>query len=77
MDAYITEHKTKGDFVPNLKGFIVGNGVTNWKYDGVPAYVHMSYYFGLIDYKLYAHLTKDCDLSYYNYDEGVNLDETC
>lgn len=27
----------------NLKGFIVGNGATDWKYDGIPALFQMAY----------------------------------
>jgi hypothetical protein len=34
-------------FKPNLKGFMVGNGCTNWKYDTEPAYMEMAYYHSL------------------------------
>ena len=34
-------------FKPNLKGFMVGNGCTNWKYDTTPAYMEMAYYHSL------------------------------
>jgi len=30
-----------------LKGFMVGNGVTNWKWDGDQSYVEMALYHGL------------------------------
>jgi len=30
-------------FKPNLKGFMVGNGVTNWEYDTTPAFVQLAY----------------------------------
>ena len=41
IDEYITNNTGKeGVYLPNLKGIIVGNGVTNWKYDGTPAYFH-------------------------------------
>ena len=49
IDAYIISKNGTGVYLPNLKGIIVGNGVTNWKYDGTPAYVEMSYWHGLID----------------------------
>ena len=65
IDAYITANKTKG-WVPNMVGFLVGNGVTNWKYDCTPAYFHMSYYHGLISDQLYNNMTANCDLSFYD-----------
>jgi len=34
-------------FKPNLKGYMVGNGVTNWTYDCDPAYIEMGYWHGL------------------------------
>jgi len=34
-------------FKPNLKGFAVGNGVTNYDYDCTPAYIDMAYWHGL------------------------------
>jgi len=34
-------------FKPNLKGFMVGNGCTNWKYDTDPAYLEMASYHSL------------------------------
>lgn len=36
-------------FKPNLKGFAVGNGVTNWTYDTTAAYIDMSYWHSLMD----------------------------
>jgi len=37
----------------NMKGFMVGNGVTNWDYDTAPAYVNMGYWHSLYDTALY------------------------
>ena len=37
----------------NLKGFLVGNGVTNWKYDTIPAYIESAFWHGLYDLDLY------------------------
>jgi carboxypeptidase C (cathepsin A) len=34
-------------FKPNLIGFAVGNGVTNWTYDTTPSYVEMGYWHSL------------------------------
>lgn len=39
----------EGDFQPKLKGVLIGNGCTNWKYDATPAMMDVSYYYGLID----------------------------
>ena len=40
-------------FLPPLKGMMVGNGVTNWKYDTDPAAFEMSYWHSLIDKEMY------------------------
>lgn len=40
-------------FMPNLKGMMVGNGVTNWKYDTYPAYLEMGYWHSLYDTTTY------------------------
>jgi len=74
LDAYITKNKGT-NWVPNLKGFMVGNGVTNWKYDTTPAFVKMGYWHGLYDDDLYAVL-KNCDLSYYEWNAD-SLSQTC
>ena len=48
IDLYNDEHKDDVDvFKPNLRGFMVGNGVTNYDYDCSPAYVDMGYYHSL------------------------------
>ena len=40
IDAYNTLHKDDKDiFKPSLKGFAVGNGVTDWKYDATTAFI--------------------------------------
>lgn len=78
MDKYITDNTGKPDvYIPNLKGFIVGNGVTDWKYDGKPALFDMAYWFGLIDDDLYDNVKTQCDLSYYLFDAGKKLSDTC
>lgn len=41
---------------------MVGNGVTSSYYDGFPASFEMSYFFGLIDTKLYKNITANCDV---------------
>lgn len=67
LDKYITDNEKNPDvYKPNLKGFMVGNGVTHWKYDGRPAFVEMAYFFSLIDDQLYFDLKAKCDLTYYD-----------
>jgi len=43
-----------GTFKPNLKGFMVGNGVTNYRFDTDPTYIEMGYY-----HSLYSQETRD------------------
>jgi carboxypeptidase C (cathepsin A) len=55
---YIDQHNTQyaADdtvFKPNLKGFMVGNGVTNWEYDTTNAYVDMAFWHSLYEIELY------------------------
>jgi carboxypeptidase C (cathepsin A) len=54
MDQYIVANENNTDvFKPNLKGFMVGNGCTNWDFDTTPAYIEMAYWHGLYDTDLY------------------------
>lgn len=49
-------------FKPNLIGFAVGNGVTNWEYDCNPAYVKMGYWHSLYSEDLHERFEKhNCD----------------
>lgn len=62
--------KAKGLFQPNLQGFMVGNGVTNWKYDTTPAYLKMGFWHSLYDYKMYKNITdNNCDFSGADFDK--------
>jgi carboxypeptidase C (cathepsin A) len=65
IDNYITANADNADvFKPNLKGFAVGNGVTNYKYDCTPAYVEMAYWHSLYNDELYeAFKSNNCDFS--------------
>jgi carboxypeptidase C (cathepsin A) len=50
LNDYLVKNKddpTK--YKPKFKGFMVGNGVTNWKYDTQPALIEMAYWHGLYD----------------------------
>ena len=44
----------------NLKGFILGNPITNFEFDTLPAFVEMTLYHGIIEEELYARLKKEC-----------------
>ena len=44
------------DKIINLKGFMVGNGVTNWKYDADPAWVDTLNGFKMISSSLYSNI---------------------
>jgi carboxypeptidase C (cathepsin A) len=46
----------ENDIKFNLKGWMVGNGVTNWKYDGVPSFVEMGFWHGLYPTELHEEL---------------------
>jgi len=61
LASRMDEHNSKaasGDFKFNLKGFMVGNGVTNWTYDTTGAFVDMGFMHGLYDYALRKQLDK-------------------
>merc|ERR1712183_897365 len=52
------------DFKPPLKGFMVGNGVTNWTYDTNTAYLDMAYWHSIMSTELHDKITADeCDFS--------------
>jgi hypothetical protein len=57
---------------------MVGNGVTNWKYDCDPAYFHMGYYHGLISDSVFDNFTaNNCDFSYINSPNPPNITAVC
>jgi len=77
IDRYITNAKPT-DWKPNFRGFMVGNGVTNWKYDCDPAYFHMGYYHGLISDSVFDNFTaNNCDFSYINSPNPPNITAAC
>ena len=53
----------------NLKGQIIGNGITNWRYDGFPAYYEMAYHHGLIDDELFDFGREFCNFSYFEFNQ--------
>ena len=80
---YIVKHNEENAdnedaFKPNLKGFAVGNGVTNWKYDTTAAFVDMSYWHSLMSEEQHEQFTAaNCDWNMPNMtdvsDECTNL----
>jgi carboxypeptidase C (cathepsin A) len=67
MDWYMQNHSGNSSvYIPNLKGFMVGNGVTHRKYDCEPAWAEMAYWFGMIDEDLHNNLAA-CNLTYYGF----------
>jgi cathepsin A (carboxypeptidase C) len=61
IDSYNTNAQP-ADFHINLKGFMVGNGCTNWNVDCNPAYLEMGYWHGLYFQSLYDSMTaNDCE----------------
>ncbi|CDW88011.1 serine carboxypeptidase-like protein [Stylonychia lemnae] len=77
IDAYLTDNENRTDvYKPNFKGFMVGNGVTDWRYDTVPAFIEMSVWHGLIKRDLYDRLMQ-CDFSYFGVNPTFNLSAEC
>ena len=66
LDKWINDTKALSPeaWVPQLKGLVIGNGFVNFKYDGKPAFVPMSFYHGLIDDELHDYMKIHCDFSY-------------
>ena len=65
IDQYNVANAENADvFKPNLKGFAVGNGCTNWDYDTNGAYVEMAYWHSLYSTEMYNELQSlQCDFS--------------
>ena len=62
---------------------MVGNGVTNWKYDTQQAYIEMAYWHGLYDLDMYNDIKSNgCPKEYEYIGTGkpeitANMSETC
>lgn len=70
----IYEYNLTGPTNPiNMKGFMVGNGVTNYTYDCTPAYVDMGYWHSLYSTELYDEIkANNCDFGLF-----ASRDATC
>lgn len=81
IDQYLQQHQNDTNvFKPNLKGYIVGNGVTNWKYDTVPAFIEMAFWHGLYDLDTYnAMKANNCTYEYAGWAgfNPANLSNAC
>ena len=68
IDMYNSENAEDDTvFKPNLKGFMVGNGVANYDYDCTPAYIDMAYWHSLYSQELRDKIVAaNCDFT------GVN-----
>lgn len=76
MDKYNTLNATNNTFSFNLKGFIVGNGVTNWKYDADSALTKTGFYFG-VQSRIKQQEMIDNNCTYQNEDINPNDSEVC
>ena len=66
-------------FKPKLKGFFVGNAVTNWRFDTTNAYIEMGMWYGLLDTDTYEQLyANDCprQMEYFEF-KADNMTEIC
>jgi hypothetical protein len=67
----------------NLKGFIVGNGATDWTYDVQPVFPELAKYFNLIPESVYQNWTDhDCTIFFngsvkFNETNTPNNESTC
>jgi len=48
IDTYNSDESTSEEDKINLKGILVGNGVTNWEYDTMPATLDMGYWRSIV-----------------------------
>ena len=55
----------------------MGNGLTSYKHDGMPAFFKMSYMHGLIDDDIYSSIKEKCNLTYFDYFGPTSLSPEC
>ena len=56
---------------------MVGNGVTNWDYDGLPSYVEMAYWHGMYDNALYRKIHDNNCLEEYRSFDAADFTPPC
>ncbi|CAI2368496.1 unnamed protein product [Moneuplotes crassus] len=60
----IDEYNQEAEEKINLKGFLIGNGVTNWKFDGFTAYMEVAFTNGIITNEFHEKLQNSgCDFA--------------
>jgi carboxypeptidase C (cathepsin A) len=75
----LNEKLSKGTDIYNLKGFMVGNGATNWDFDVSPSFPETVYNFNLIPKSLIDTFNSNYCVIYFNGfrpDNGTST-ETC
>jgi len=75
LHNYIKENKKQKkskNYIPNLKGIMIGNGVTDWRFDTTPALFEMSQMHGIIPLDLYTFLKQNCTDSNGNFHENLS-----
>lgn len=76
IDNFNNAPDTKEDEKINLKGMMVGNGVTNWKYDTMPATLDMGYWRSIVGQGEYDQMNAlKCNYSLIDFD--INPSDEC
>jgi carboxypeptidase C (cathepsin A) len=71
IDNWNNNVTTPQDDHINLKGIMVGNGVTNWTYDTMPATLTMGYYHALYNDELHDKMEADkCDYAWIEFNDN-------
>jgi carboxypeptidase C (cathepsin A) len=58
LDSYLSNEKS--EFKINLKGMMIGNGLTSYQWDCIPAFLDMAPYHNLLDEELHERLSESC-----------------
>jgi len=76
IDTYNSDESTSEADKINLIGVLVGNGVTNWAYDTMPATIDMGYWRSIISQEALDEVTRlNCNYSLIDF--GKNASDTC
>lgn len=68
IDKFNNDPQTTTEQQINVKGMMVGNGVTNWTYDTQPATFNMTYWHALMGQEMWDELNElKCDFSLMNF----------
>lgn len=70
------DNPTENKIHINLKGIIVGNGVTNWKWDGDQSYIEMAHYHNIYGTELLKEI-RDNKCDYYYIEIDPNESDEC